>query len=420
MITEKAIIGHFMVSGGRDLVKVSHHYFTGLNIEICKAMKKLDAEGVIPDALHLMDMGFSMQYLNECTDSAATLVINNTHLDLLRRNYESRVVKQLLTEALMSKDINPVQLAQSILDKVESNIVESDHISDIIDRFELDMNTPLESSHKYYEYDNSMSFLNFVLGSLRKGELNLVGARSGVGKTLFVMQNLSSWAKNLNTLFVTREMRSESLWKRVLVRETGIDNIKFRNKSFTEEERKAIIDTNKAFKSKQLYLNAGISTISQIKRRLYETKAQLLIVDYLQLLEAEGQFSSREREVAWLSRQLKQIALSFDIPVVVLTQLNDEAKDNRPTGERDIRESKAAYQDSDNVIFLHKPTKAEVTKWVEKGMVEEDNIDTWDLIEVNIVKQRDGIVQNNLCRHIKPQLRFVEIKPMKEVINGKI
>lgn len=410
MITEKTIIGHFMVSGGRDLVKVKPLYFTGINVDICNAMKQLDAEGTEPDIIHLLDRGFNAKYLNECMDAGTMTIVNDTHLDLLRKKYETRVVKELISEALTDQDLNPVHLAQTILERVETGITEKDHIADVIERFEFDMNTPLEESNKFYAYDKSLDFLNDILGSLRKGELNLVGARSGVGKTLFVMQNLSAWAKELNTLFVTREMRAESLWKRVLVRETGVDNTKFRNKAFTEEERASIIRINKAFKNKQLYLNANISTISQIKRRLYETKAQLLIVDYLQLLEAEGQFSSREREVAWLSRQLKRIALDFDIPVVVLTQLNDEAKDNRPTGERDIRESKAAYQDSDNVIFLHKPTKTELSNWVSKGTIDENSVDSYDLIEVNVVKQRDGIVQNNLCRHIKPQLRFVELK----------
>lgn len=403
-----------MLFNGKDLAKVSPSYFTGLNVDICKAMKKLDAEGVSVDLIHLMDLGFSPTHLTDCMDSASNTVVNDSHLDLIRKRYETRVVKELLVKALEDKDMNPVHLAQSILDKVETSVSESDHISDVIYRFELDMNTPLDESQKFYEFDQSLNFINDVLGALRKGELTLVGARSGVGKTLFVMQNLSTWARELNTLFVTREMRAESLWKRVLVRETGIDNNKFRSKTFTPEERAAIIRTNQAFKNKQLYLNAGISTISQIKRRLYETKAQLLIVDYLQLLEAEGSFNSREREVAWLSRQLKQMALKFDIPIVVLTQLNDEARDNRPTGERDIRESKAAYQDSDNVIFLHRPTANEVNKWVEKGVIEADSVDSWNLIEINIVKQRDGIEQNTLCRHIKNELRFVEIKPIKK------
>jgi replicative DNA helicase len=278
-----------------------------------------------------------------------------------------------------------------------------------------DILKPKSKEFDYYKYDSSLNFLNIVMGSLRKSELNLVGARSGVGKTLFVMQNLSHWSESLKTLFISREMRSESLWKRILVRETGIDNTVFRDKTFTPEQLESIYRVNSMFKGRKLYLNSKISTISEIRRKLYEMNAQLLVVDYLQIMDSEGNHGSREREVAWLSRQLKKIATEFDIPVVVLTQLNDNSSENRPTGERDVRESKAPYQDSDNVIYLHKPTAAEVKQWIDKGVIDDETLEKFDLMEVNVVKQRDGEVKNTLCRHIKSQLRFTEIKPLRSV-----
>jgi len=410
---ERAILGHILLINPKDVLRIKTEYFTGYNVVIAEKMKELDSAGKQIDTLHLVDAGIDILELTKCTDAASTNILNDSHFNKLIELYETRTVREYLSTHLTNKSLNAVQVGQEILDLAESNETYNDHIDHVIDSFMTDMLKPKEKEHDYYRYDDGLSFLNYVLGTLRKGELNLVGARSGVGKTLFVMQNLSKWSKSLNTLFVSREMRSESLWKRILVRETGIDNECFREKRFTQEQIDSIKRVNSMFKGRKLFLNAQIATVSEIRRKLYETKAQVLIVDYLQIMESEGNHNSREREVAWLSRQLKRIALEFDIPVVVLTQLNDNAGEYRPSGERDVRESKAPFQDSDNVIYLHKPCENEVRKWIDKGVISEETLDKFDLMEVNVVKQRDGMVKNTLCRHIKHELRFVEIKPMR-------
>lgn len=410
---EQAILGHILLINPKDIVRVKAEYFTNYNFVIAKKMKELDAEGNNIDQLHLIDQGIDVVELTKCTDVASSMLINDSHFNKLIELYETRTVREYFSNNLTNKSLNAVQVGQQILDLAESNETYNDHIDHVIDSFMADLVKPKEKEHDYYRYDNGLNFLNQVLGTLRKGELNLVGARSGVGKTLFVMQNLSKWSEHLTTLFISREMRSESLWKRILVRETGIDNECFREKRFTQDQVNAIKTVNKMFKGRRLFLNAQISTVSEIRRKLYETKAQLLVVDYLQIMESEGQHNSREREVAWISRQLKRIALEFDIPVVVLSQLNDNAGEFRPTGERDIRESKAPYQDSDNVIFLHKPGANDIKQWIDRGIIDDETLEKFDLMEVNVVKQRDGMIKSTLCRHIKHELRFVEIQPIR-------
>jgi replicative DNA helicase len=412
-VVESLVLGHIILINNNDIVRVSERHFTGEYLYVYKQMKKLHDLGKPIDALHLMDNGVSAKIIQECTDVSSLTICNEHHFSKIKEESETRLVKEYVSNLITKKDINAVKAASDILDLTEKNETQDDHIDQVIDSFMLEIKKPRAETDYNYKFDGGLTFLNTIIGSARKGELLLVGARSGVGKTLFVMQNLSAWSKGLKTLFVSREMRGESLWKRILVRETGIPNESFRDKQLEPDHWESINRINSMFKGRELYLNSKISTISEIKRRLYETKAEMLIVDYLQIMDVEESMHSREREVAHLSRQLKKIANDFNIPVIVLSQLNDNAGEHRPSGERDIRESKAPFQDADNVIFLHKPTLEETKKWVERGYIDESKLDSWDLIEINIVKQRDGIVGMNLCRHIKKQLRFVEIKRIK-------
>ena len=84
---------------------------------------------------------------------------------------------------------------------------------------------------------------------------------------------------------------------------------------------------NDLSKENLIYINDRISTIPQLKKRIRQVKPDLVIVDYVQLLSSEQNLQTREREVASLSRELKNITLDFNIPVIQLSQLNDEMKD---------------------------------------------------------------------------------------------
>src|SRR5699024_11333386 len=128
---------------------------------------------------------------------------------------------------------------------------------------------------------------------------------------------------------------------------TGISAKSLKYKNLKEIDWKNIIDVMHEFsKDNLIYINDRISTIPQLKRRIRQVKPHLVIVDYLQLLTIEQNLQNREREVASLSRELKNITLDFHIPVIQLSQLNDEMKDLRPWGERPMRDRKSTRLNS--------------------------------------------------------------------------
>ncbi|HSQ34342.1 MAG TPA: DnaB-like helicase C-terminal domain-containing protein, partial [Peptostreptococcaceae bacterium] len=252
-------------------------------------------------------------------------------------------------------------------------------------------------SHKEIGIKFGIDFLDETIGGLYKGELTTIGAKSGVGKTALALQILRCCIKQgKKVLLISREMSRIQMLMRNISSKTGISTNKLKSKNIDSDEWGLIIRALGDLTDKNLlYINDDITTVSKIKRRLREVKPDLLIVDYLQLLTPEQNLGSREREVALLSRELKNITLDFDIPVIQLSQLNDEMKDIRPWGERPMRDSKAIYHDSNNVIYIHRPHGNDLYEAIENIGESKDNVLEAEkkgifLVDIVVAKCRDG------------------------------
>ena len=163
-----------------------------------------------------------------------------------------------------------------------------------------------------------------------------------------------------------------------------------------------------------IYINDKISTISGLRKRIRELKPDIVIVDYVQLMNAESNLQNREREVACLSRELKNITLDFEIPVIQLSQLNDEMKDFRPWGERPMRDSKAIFHDSNNVIYIHEPVMGDFDEAVkaidkDKKSVIAAKKKGIKLVDSVIAKCRDGETGFRHYCYNGPRLHFQHI-----------
>lgn len=203
--------------------------------------------------------------------------------------------------------------------------------------------------------------LNAVLkGGLVPGELAILAARPGMGKTALAgCLAVEAARAGIPTLFVSREVKDVTLASRMLAREGRVDARFFRQGI---EQAGNILPAVKAAAARlsRLPLRIVEKSIAPMTprevRRLAKTTQGLglVIVDYLQLLNPDTRQSSREREVAEMSRSMKQLALDCECPVLLLSQLNRQSEEgNREPRLSDLRESGAIEQDADIVIFLH-------------------------------------------------------------------
>lgn len=204
------------------------------------------------------------------------------------------------------------------------------------------------------------SGLDRVLGGWNAGDLIVMAARPGQGKTALALSLMYEFGKiGGKGLFLSLEMSNEQLSKRYLSLITDIANWKIRNANMREFEIQQMINSANN-QTVQFYIDDDPNcSIMQIKSKAKIHKAknglELLVIDYIQLIK--GTKTNREQEIAEISRNLKLLSKELNITVIVLAQLSrkcEERADKRPMLS-DIRESGSIEQDADVVMFPFRP-----------------------------------------------------------------
>ncbi len=217
--------------------------------------------------------------------------------------------------------------------------------------------------------------LDRFVGGMTGGNLVIVGARPGVGKSQW-MQEVALYNCHKAVLIASAEMSLAEYDERDIAMSTGISVERQRSGQLTGEEWDSIQQLVADVSGRRLYFLEGkVSTdsIARKARLLHETKGlDLIVVDYLQLLrdsvERKAGDSIRER-VGYISNNLKSLARELDIPVLAASQLNRnvEGRENKRPTMADLKESGSIEQDADIVLLLHRPDLYDAGK--EKGIL---------------------------------------------------
>ncbi len=362
-----------------------------------------------------------ISHLTDITEAVATTSTIESDIKVLKNKSNRRKLIQKANKIIeMAKD-NEIDIetiknnAMKEIDELES-IVDDDVVT-----LKQGMLETVELLGDRYEnrgdksYYTGLAKLDRATAGLHKEELTTIGARPGVGKTIIGMQIGLNIARNKKTVMYTSlEMSVTQLCERIISANSGIDGLRLRLGDIKDHE------WGKAFKAASLYSleNFLIDKTSRnpqhIRAKIRKHKPDLVIIDYLQLLQSTEKQQNREREVATITRDLKLMTLEFKIPIIILSQLNRNAEGNRPT-MADLRESGAIEQDSDNVIFLHEPNEKEKEKLIKNGIYtweffnsleEKDNT----LTQVIIEKQRNGPIGTFEVVKVPKLMKFVEIE----------
>jgi replicative DNA helicase len=207
--------------------------------------------------------------------------------------------------------------------------------------------------------------LDKVLGGLQKSDLLIIAGRPGTGKTSFML----SLAKNAAQLhrkqvaIFSLEMGNEQLVQRLMSMETGIDAQRLRLGHLRDEEMALFTHATDVLSDLPIYLDdtpalTPLQLRAKCRRIQQEFGLDLILVDYLQLMQGEGRMrDNRVQEVSYISRNLKQLARELNVPLLTGAQLSravEQRQDKRPMLS-DLRESGSLEQDSDIVMFIHRP-----------------------------------------------------------------
>lgn len=222
---------------------------------------------------------------------------------------------------------------------------------------------------------------------LHGSELIILAARPAMGKSAFAI-NIATHAavrERVPVAIFNLEMSAEQVGKRILCSEAMVDSNKVRTGQMEDEDWVKLATTLGTLSEAPIYIDdtPGMS-ITDIRTRCRKLKIEknvgLIVIDYLQLIQAAGKTNSREQEIAQISRSLKVLAKELEVPIIALSQLSrasDQRTDKRPMLS-DLRESGSIEQDADIVIFLYRDDY--YNKESEKR----------NIAEVIIAKQRSG------------------------------
>jgi len=201
--------------------------------------------------------------------------------------------------------------------------------------------------------------LDTILKNLKPGAMIIVAGRPGTGKTAFklsVAKNVALQGKRV--AIFTLEMPDEQIYERLASNETGIALDKIQDGRLAEDEWQKVNAATEVFEKSQIFMDdTPAITPAQIEARCRRLMMQygpldLVVVDYLQIMDADGKTSNRTEEVSAISRGLKNVCRRLNVPFLVGAQINREAeKENRRPRMSDLRESGSIEADSDIVIF---------------------------------------------------------------------
>ena len=192
------------------------------------------------------------------------------------------------------------------------------------------------------------------------GDMVLVGARPGVGKTSFTMNIATRAAKTSGkTVCVfSLEMSAEQLVLRMMASEARVNNMVFRSgKLQADDWNKVAVAVNSLSECDVLIDDTPGMSVTKMKSRLRRVKnLGLVVIDYLQLMQEETRTDNRAQAVGEISRGIKLMAKEFGVPVLTCAQLNRavEARKEGLPQLSDLRDSGSIEQDADSVMFLHR------------------------------------------------------------------
>ncbi len=205
--------------------------------------------------------------------------------------------------------------------------------------------------------------LDEFLGGFQHSDLIIAAGRPSMGKTSLALNIARNAAVDYGACVAlfSLEMARESLVLRLLSSESGVNLRQVRLGLHTEVEERRIMEATGVLAEAAIYVDDSpqlrvVEMRSKARRLHFERGVNLIIVDYLQLMQAEGRVENRVQEISYISRSLKGIARELNVPVIAVSQLSRAVEwraSHRPQLS-DLRESGSIEQDADVVIFIYR------------------------------------------------------------------
>lgn len=333
-----------------------------------------------------------IDYISDVIDSVAIASNLEYYMQIVKDNYIRRNLINTATN--IASEAYDEENVTSLIDNAEKeilNVVKSRQstvfvpIREVLRRAQENLEQLAKNKRVVTGLETGFYDLDKHTAGLHGGEMIIIAARPGMGKTAFALNIATNAAMTTDKAIAVfnLEMSAEMLVNRMISAVGQIDSYKLTTGSLQSNDWKRYNEAISQLAETNIYIedNAGI-TAAEIRakcRRLANSEKGLglVVIDYLQLVTSGGRRTeSRQVEVSEISRSLKTMALELDVPVIALAQLsrNAEKRENSQPMLADLRESGSLEQDADMVMFINRKDYYEVNKDIKETIVPVDLI----------------------------------------------
>src|SRR5690554_4351709 len=394
-------------------------YFASLPIDVLSVSDRLQQMGKLQDA------GGDF-YLIELTQKIASSAHIEHHCRIVLQYYIKRktatIAQTIAAKAydetvdvfdLLRNWSNEMDLLQQSTVSGNRELTMAEGMQDLqkrVERLSHSVENTLTGVHTGFKR------INDYTGGYQPGDLVILAARPGMGKTSKVLKTVVENAKINNAVgFVSLEMSFQQLLSRIVAIDTNFHLKQLLKTGFeTPEYFQKLMHHGERIGTYPVYIDDGTaSDISDIILKARSWKRQydikLLVVDYLQLVSDSTRKGNRENEVSSVSRKLKLLAKELQIPVIVLSQLS-RAVETRGSSKRpllsDLRESGSIEQDADIVEFIYRPGYYNIE--IENNPEFEDMTQQGADTEIIFAKYRAGGVGTSYLKWVGDKTKFID------------
>lgn len=343
----------------------------------------------------LNDIG-GITYLATLSSSVPAIANTKNYCNIIK---EKSILRKLIetSDQIMSNAYAQQNDVDSIIESAEKSIFDITqdshrnglvHVKEVLLESFAEMEKRAQNPSGLTGLTTGFADLDYKLSGLQKSDLILLAARPSMGKTA-LMVNIATNAAlkgGASVAMFSLEMSKNQLVQRIISSTAHVDLQKVISGNLNEDEWLKVINTMPVLSEMKIEIDdtAGISPLelkAKCRRMKSEKGLDLIVVDYLQLMQMGAKIESRQQEISAISRNLKAIAKELEVPLIALSQLSrmpETRTDHRPILS-DLRESGAIEQDADIVMFLYRD------EYYNKEESEKPNTG-----EVIIAKHRNG------------------------------
>ena len=383
LIDKEAIAKATEVLSADDFYREAHRVIFSAMLELYNKNEAVDmvtVTEILKRDNKLEDIG-GIAYITSLANVVLTAANVKYHADIVAEKSVLRQLVRVSTEiAAMGYEAN--EDVGTLLDTAESRILEISNrkkktdftaINDVLMDSVQSIESLLQNKGGLTGLPAGFADLDKLTSGLHPSDFIILAARPSMGKTalaLNIVQNVALRAHKViggeprSVAFFSLEMSKEQLVNRMLCAEAGIDSQRLRVGEMHDEDWTHLWDACDTMSRAKIYIDdtAGITAMdkrSRARRLKAEHGLDLIVVDYLQLMQGSGKRNysgDRQQEVSEISRSLKALARELDVPVLALSQLSRsvESRQVKRPMLSDLRESGSLEQDADIVAFLYR------------------------------------------------------------------